>query len=108
VAVLAVALVAMALVGVFPLPHAAHGPVAVAFFVLFTYGLVVHGTGDVLAGAVGRGLVSIWLGIAHPTAWLLGLLGDADGVAIPEFVGAGLLAGWVWLLFRSLRSNTVD
>lgn len=103
VLVLGASLVSLALVGVFPLPTEPHGPVAVAFFLLFTYGLFLHGSGDVLAGYTRRGLVAIWLGVAHPTAWLLSLVAGLDGIAIPEFAGALVFAAWVLLLFDSLR-----
>lgn len=103
VAVIAASLVAMALVGVFPLPAPAHGPVAIAFFLSFTYGLFLVGSGDVLAGRPRRGLAAIWLGVAHPTAWIVSLALGVDGIAIPEFVGSVLLAAWVLIVFRSLR-----
>jgi len=97
-ALLALALVAMALVGVFPL-HASdlHLPVAVAFYVLLTYGLFVYGTGNALAGSVRRGLGTLWLGVFHVSSWLLWAAGVrlGAGLAIPETVGALLFAAWV-------------
>jgi hypothetical membrane protein len=103
-ALLAGSLVAMALVGLFPLPRPEHGPAALAFFALFTVGLVVVGTGDVLAGRTRRGLAAIWLGVAHPTAWGVWALAGPEGIAIPEVVGAATLGTWVLVVFRSLRA----
>lgn len=102
VALLAASMVALAGVGVFPLPTREHGTVAVAFFGLFTYGFFVHGTGDVLAGDTRRGLASIWFGVAHPTAWLLWVLVRGGGIAVPELAGAALFAGWVIVQYRAL------
>lgn len=104
VALFAVAFVNLALVGVFALPHDLHGPVAVTFFLAFTYGLFAHGSGDVLAGHVRRGLASIWLGVAHVTGWLLFAVAPVSGLALPELVGAVALTGWIAVTFRALRS----
>lgn len=105
VALLAVGFVNMALVGVFALPDGRHRAVAVAFFLSFTYGLFVHGSGDVLAGHVSRGLTSIWLAVVHLTGWLLFAAAPFDGLAIPELVGSATLAGWVLLTFRAVRGR---
>lgn len=91
---LAAAMANAGLVGVFPLPNPEHGPVSVAFFVLFTFGLFVHGSGDALAGRPHRGVRSIWYGIAHVTGWALFGLAPFSGIAIPELVG--VLALWAW------------
>lgn len=104
VTLFAVAFVTMGLVGIFALPHDLHTPVAVAFFLSFTYGLFVHGTGDVLAGNVRRGLASIWLAVAHVTGWLLFAVAPLDGLALPEMVGSAALGAWVLLTFRAVRT----
>jgi hypothetical membrane protein len=85
----------LSLIGVFPVGGPAHGPVSVAFFVGFTYGLFLTGSGEVLAGALHRGLGTIWLGLAHVTVWAAWAAIGTDGVAVPETAGAILLAGWV-------------
>lgn len=103
VALLALAFAAMALVGVFALPHDLHGPVAVTFFLAFTYGLFVHGSGDVLAGHARRGLGSLWLGVAHVTGWLLLAVVPWEGIAGPELVGSLALSAWVLWTFATLR-----
>lgn len=103
VALFAVGFVNLALVGVFALPADPHTPVAVAFFLSFTYGLFVHGSGDVLAGDRRRGLASIWLAVVHLTGWLVFAAAPFDGLAIPELVGSATLAGWVLLTFRAVR-----
>ncbi|PSP80062.1 DUF998 domain-containing protein [Halobacteriales archaeon QS_1_68_20] len=103
--IMAVAFASMGLVGVFPLPHDLHGPVAVTFFLAFTYGLFVHGSGDALAGAVREGLLSVWLGIAHVTGWLVFAVAPIEGIALPELVGSAALSAWVLVTFRTLRSR---
>jgi hypothetical membrane protein len=94
-ATLAASFVCLSLIGVFPVGHPAHVPVSVAFFAGFTYGLFLTGSGDILAGTVGPGLGAIWVGIVHVTVWVGWIVVGTDGVAIPETVGAVLLAAWV-------------
>ena len=101
--VFGVAFGCLSLVGAFPSPTAYHLPVAVGFFLSFTYGLFVYGTGEVVSGRVRAGLGSIWLGIAHVTAWIAWLVAGANGVAVPEAVGAILLAVWVGAVTRRLQ-----
>lgn len=95
-ALMAVAMVDLALVGYY---HAGRGPhvlVSTVFFVTLTYGVFLYGTGDVLEGNVYRGLGAIWLGLGHVSWWgLWDLLDVGDGVAIPEFVGALVVAAWM-------------
>ncbi|MFB6354181.1 MAG: DUF998 domain-containing protein [Halobacteriales archaeon] len=95
--------VGLALVGAFPIGTALHGPVAVAYFLLFTLAMWLHGTGAALAGDVHRGLVSIWLGIGHLLAWLAWAASGLDGIAIPELVGSGILLGWLVMTTRWIR-----
>jgi hypothetical membrane protein len=93
-------LVAMGLIGVFPLPTDQHFPVSVLFFVLLSVALAVYGAGNVLAGARRRGLVTIGLAGCNTAGWALWALTGPffrPGVAIPEAVGAAVLAIWaVW------------
>jgi hypothetical membrane protein len=95
IATLAVSVCCLALIGAFPVGHPAHDPVSVAFFVGFTYGLFLTGSGEILAGSTRRGLGTIWVGVAHVTAWAGWVAVGSDGVAIPEAIGAALLAAWV-------------
>ena len=102
-----VALLAMGGVGLFPAGTALHLPVAAGFFAAFTYALFLHGTGSVRAGAAARGLATIWLAVAHVTAWLLWGVGAAatgvTGIALPEFAGALAFGGWiVWTAGEAL------
>lgn len=102
----------LAAVGAFPVGDPRHGPAAVAFFVFLTYGLVADGSARVLAGRPRTGLLVVWLGMANATAWLLWALvaaaGDAPGVAIPEFVGALAMAGWVYPATQRVRRSAAE
>lgn len=102
----AAALVALVLVGLFPIGTAPHGPAAVTYFLLFTLGMWVHGSGTALAGDVERGLAAVWLGIAHLLAWLVWAAVGPDGLAIPELVGSLLLLGWVVLTARWIQRSS--
>jgi len=101
VVLIAAALGALALIGVFPTPHPYHLPVAITFYVSFTYALFVYGSGEALAGRVREGLASIWVGIMHVTVWFVWPFAGTHGVAIPEAAGALLLA--IWVLRRAQR-----
>ncbi|MFC4543813.1 DUF998 domain-containing protein [Halosolutus amylolyticus] len=108
VALLVVAVAGLIGVGVFFLDHTAvyleterHFLAALTFFGVAPIAQWVYGTGQVLADDRRGGLVSIWLGIAHPIAWLGWLLyraGSADPwawFAVPEFVAALAFGGWI-------------
>ncbi|MFC4356702.1 DUF998 domain-containing protein [Halobium salinum] len=93
---LALAAVAMGLVGVFPSDQPLHVPVAVAFFLLLTVTMVLDGlarrdttTGSVALRQAGVHVV-VWVG------WILGYV--PGGLAVPEIVGAALFGVWVLLL----------
>lgn len=96
--------VALVGVGVFPAGTDLHGPAAVSYFVLLTFVAWLHGSGAVLAGDAVRGLVAVWLGIAHVLAWVVWGLGvrPGPGIAIPEFVGSLLFLAWLVLVTRGL------
>lgn len=102
IVIVVVALANMGLVGVFDVTHDLHALVAVAFFLGITYGWFVHGSGLALAGEVRRGLGIVWLGIVHVTGWLVWAAIGIEGIALPETVGALLLAVWIWEVTRSL------
>ncbi len=103
VVVLAASFGSSGLVGVFSLPHSLHGPVALAYFILLTLGLFVHGTGDVLAGHPYRGLRSIWFGVAHVAGWVLLGFVPFEGIALSELVGAVGVWGWTLQQYVTLR-----
>lgn len=109
VALLWLATAALVGVGVFFLGHDAfylgtelHFPAALAYFGLAPVAQWVYGSGLVLAGEARLGLASIWLGIAHPLAWLGWLAvragaGDPSAwFAVPEFVAAVAFGAWVF------------
>jgi hypothetical membrane protein len=97
-ATLGIALVSLAAVGVFHLPHGWHAPAAIVHFIatmgfLWLYGLGLAETGELQRGAVATGLGFVVLG-----TWLVWTFAMPDaGIAIPEFVGALALGGWVVL-----------
>jgi hypothetical membrane protein len=94
------AMVLLALVGVFPLPTALHGVVAIGFFFLMTLGVFLWGAGDYAAGRPARGAVFLVGAVTHLVAWAWWLLLPwlPRGIAIPELVGSTLLSVWaVWI-----------
>ncbi|GAB3030452.1 hypothetical protein GCM10025298_18870 [Natronobiforma cellulositropha] len=107
----AVALVAMALVGVFFLEHTTwyletdlHAPVALAFFGTVPVANWVLGVGAIRAGDRRWGLVTVSAGIAHVLTWGLWLASLATlasrpmaWFAVPEMVAAVLFGGWTML-----------
>lgn len=95
VALLGLAGIALAGIGVFPMGHVLHLPVAVAFFVSLTVGLVVAGYGDREHGRARRSRVSFNLALLHILAWSFAYV-TLDGIALPELVG-GLIFG-VWIV----------
>lgn len=101
---------ALALVGLFPAGTALHGPAAVAYFLLGTLTLWVHGTGTALAGAVRGGLATVWLGIVHVLSWLVWGAGIrlGPGLAVPELIGSVLLFAWLVGATLSLASVERD
>lgn len=102
-ALFAASMAMLALVGVFALPSPYHAPVAIAFFLLFTVGILVDGVGAVRAGERFDGRLSIGLAIAHVLAWIVWAVVALEGVALPEMVGTVTI--WIWVLrrFRELR-----
>ncbi|NHN61565.1 MULTISPECIES: DUF998 domain-containing protein [Halorussus] len=104
----AVAMVAVAGVGVFPADQPqAHALSAVTAYVAFVATPVVYGVGDLLAGAGNRGAATIASAVIHLGLWVLAVasLGETlTGIAVPEFVGATLFNAWVlYTAFRAWR-----
>lgn len=98
------AAVSMGLVGLFPEGHPYHFPAALSLYALVTYGLFLYGSGRVLTGAPRRGLLAVWLGVAHVTSWVAWGLGlrVGPGLAIPETVGAAIFVAWIGLAWDSI------
>lgn len=106
VALLTAAMADLALIGAFPVTRPLHEPVSIVFFLGLTYGWFVHGSGLVLAGTARRGLAVVWLGVVHATVWVGWMSLGTAGIAIPEAVGALLLAAWVLDATRRLGAAT--
>lgn len=94
----ALAVVSMALVGVFPAPSPLHLPVAVGTYLGFTATFLLRGAGDLRAGAPRWGAAAVSLAVAHAVGWFLWLrFGEGTplaGLAVPEIYGAVLFGGW--------------
>lgn len=105
--VLALCLLALAGVGVFPQGESLHFPMAAGHYLLFTVAFWLYGAGNVVVGERTRGVATIVLGIVHLAGWYVWLQAgglDQGGLAIPEIYGAIIFSGWVlvtaqWHLF---------
>jgi len=92
------AMLAMAGIGLFPSPQPLHAPVAIAFYLLSMVTMGVYGAGNALAGARVRGLLTLGLVAVHVGVWYWWASGGPvlrDGLAVPEAIGAVVVAGWV-------------
>ena len=106
---LAVTLVTMGAIGLFPQGSPLHVPAAVAFYLLVTAtiwadAVVVGGTEEGL-----RGAVATWLGAANVAVWVVwAATGPVrrPGLALPEIVGALVFA--VWILSTAIRLSSRD
>jgi hypothetical membrane protein len=100
--------IAQGLIGVFALPHPFHGTVAISFFALLSVALWVYGVGNYLAGAAGRGVLTVVAGLLNVTAWVIwNATGEfaRPGLALPEIVGSVLFAAWAISTALDLRSR---
>lgn len=91
------ALTALALagVGLFPLNTPQHTPVAIAFFLLLSLSLWAYGAGNALTGDRRLGAVTAALGALNLAAWVVYVTAAPGlGLALPESVGAVVLALW--------------
>lgn len=105
------AVVGLGLVGVFHLPRDLHSPAALLFFVGGPFTQWLYGTGQVLAGDVRFGLVSVWFGVAHIVGWVGWLLpvaaaGSDDWFAVPEMIASLAFGLWALALARSLLEDS--
>lgn len=103
---LGLALVSLAAVGVFYLPHGLHAPAAIVHVIATMATLFVYGTGTVQHGEREYGLATIGLGLVTLGIWLLWTMALPDsGIAIPEYVGALALGGWtIWTALRTIET----
>lgn len=111
--VFGVAVLLLAGVGVFYLPKALHGPVAIGHFLATTLFFVVYGAGAVRAGRRRFGAATAALTVVHVLGWLVWAIWLADdlvpGIALPEAFGAVLFGGWTLLVAaRRLRDSVGD
>ncbi len=108
---LAVSMVSLFFVGVFPMdyPGPYHFLAAVGFFIFLTFALVVYGYGNRRSGEGRRGLYTIGLGCVNLLGWIVwGVFASDMGLALPEIVGSVVLSVWaVWTVFspRIQESN---
>lgn len=114
-AMYALALVAMGLVGVFPLPSPGgqHFVVAVVHFLSYTVGLLLFGAGLYRAGHRRRGLVTAGLGAFHAAEWVVLLTAFSpdplSGIAIPEMIGSLVWGGWmIWMATEYLTGGSAS
>lgn len=96
-AVMVVASISLAGVGVFSIGHVLHVLFAVGFFLGLTLGILITGIGDRQSGRPRRAMVAFNLVVLHLLAWGFGYL-TLEGVALPETVGALIFGIWILLL----------
>jgi len=96
-AVLALAMVAMAGIGMFDLTEPLHGPAAIGFYALITVAFAVDGLAR-RGSTTGR--VVLAFAPVHVAVWVTFVAGwwPVSGLALPELPGALMLAAWVWAL----------
>ncbi len=95
--VFALAMVAMAGVGLFDLTRPLHGPAAIGFYVLIT---VVFGIDGVVRRGTFGGRIALAFVPIHVAVWATFVAGwwPVTGLALPELPGALMLAAWVWIV----------
>lgn len=105
-----VTMASMAGVGVFPQDGPYHFEVAAGFYLGFSVATPVYGVGQALAGERRAALFSVVAGVANLLVWVwwVGSVGlTHPGLAIPELLGAGLVAAWTVVTARSHRTLTL-
>jgi len=89
----------MAGVGLFPSDTGLHVPAAAGTYLGLTYTLALDASDAVLVDAPRRALAGLWGALGHVTTWLVWAVAGSGvgitGLALPEVVGALLLAAWV-------------
>ena len=106
---LGLALVFMALVGVFPQDTDPHFPVAASFYLLISVTLWLDSVAAFRQGWRQRAGIALSLGTANLAGWLVwGLTGSPlrDGLAIPELWGALCFSVWTaWVSLGLVRGR---
>ncbi|OYT59902.1 hypothetical protein B6U71_01875 [Euryarchaeota archaeon ex4484_178] len=94
--ILYVGMIFLALIGVFPEGTPPHWYVSWLFFLISSFGMLITGLG-LIKKNMGFGIFSIVLFIL---GWILAswAIMSFEGVAIAEFIGAGTLFIWVYVL----------
>lgn len=84
-------------VGLFPIGSALHAPTAIGFFLLATVAMAVDG---VARRSEATGRATLGLAAGHVVSWVTWGAGlwSVSGLALPEFVGALIVAAWIWRL----------
>ena len=103
---LAVALVGMAGVGLFPAGEPLHFPAAVTLYLGSMVGMALYGAGAALTGARRRGAATVALVVVHVGVWWWWATGGAvtrGGLAVPEILGAAIFGAWVVWTARTGR-----
>lgn len=96
-AIMAIAGVSLAGIGLFPIGHPLHLPVAVIYFVALSLGILMTGYGDRQRDRPLRAMVAFNLVLLHAIAWLFSYL-TLEGIALPETVGALIYGIWIILI----------
>lgn len=95
---LAVALLGMIGVGLFPAGEPLHFPAAVTLYLGSMAGMALYGAGAALTGARRRGAATVALVVVHVGVWWWWATGGAvtrGGLAVPEILGAAIFGAWV-------------
>lgn len=97
--------------------EAFHFPAAATFFFGVALTLWIHSTGAVQRTSGNRGLGFIWLANAYLLSWVVWILLEAQAFrdddvwtwfAVPEFIAAVVLAGWIVVQARRLRTENAQ
>ncbi|WP_136716261.1 hypothetical protein [Halorientalis salina] len=92
-----------------------HFPAAATFFFGVALTLWIHSTGTIRRTDGQRGLGFVWLANAYVLQWVLWIVLEAQAFgedevwtwfAVPEFVAALVLAGWIVTQARRLRTQS--
>lgn len=107
--VLGASLLGLAGVGLFPSPEPQHVPAAVTFYLGSMVAMAVVGVGEAVAGAGRRAALTLAMVAVHVGGWWWWISGGPvtrGGLAIPETLGAILVAAWVVRTARSVSDAT--
>jgi len=105
VAVAGLALLLMALIGIFHQETSLHWPIAIGFFLLISVSLWVDGAVRLSTGERTAGVLTLLGGTANLLLWVgwFNLRAEpTDGIAIPELAGAFIFGVWLYLFGRRM------